>query len=303
MSYNISNDAEPPPAPNPPGISESNLRLFQRAGAVLAVIVLVLLILWWVRAVYTDWLWYDHLGYRSVFTKILFLKVWLFLAGALVSGLALTVNLYLAFRYSRGAFTLSLSADSYRLVWALVVLSAGMTVIIASQIFGSVAQGRWETVLLYFNRLPFGVTDPQFGIDATFYVATLRLLHFVQGWFLGLAITVIVAALSLYGAVYYLRGIGIPGSPRMLNHMAVLGIFLMVTIAAGHALDVYELVLSDAGVVFGATYTDVHARMPVLWLLTGIATLAALGFAFAAIRISTIRSRPSRAALWSGREP
>ena len=88
MSYNLSNDAEPPPAPNPPGISESNLRLFQRAGSVLAVIVLVFLILWWARAVYTDWLWYGHLGYRDVFTKILLLKVWLFLAGALISGFA-----------------------------------------------------------------------------------------------------------------------------------------------------------------------------------------------------------------------
>ncbi|SVC34618.1 uncharacterized protein METZ01_LOCUS287472, partial [marine metagenome] len=92
MSYNLSNDAEQPPAPNPPGISASNLRLFKRAGAVLAVLVFVFLILWWARAVYTDLLWFDHLGYRGVFTKILILKVWLFLAGVLISGLALSVN-------------------------------------------------------------------------------------------------------------------------------------------------------------------------------------------------------------------
>ncbi len=297
MSYNLSNDAELPPAPNPPGISESNLRLFQRAGSVLAIFVLGFLILWWARSVYTDWLWFDHLGYRSVFTKILFLKIWLFLAGALVSGLALTASLYFAFRYSRGAFTRSLSAESYRLLWALVVLGAGMTVIIASLIFGSVAQDRWETVLLYFNRLPFGVADPQFGLDATFYVATLRLLHFLQGWFLGLAITLIVAALSLYAAVYSLRGIAIPLSARMLNHLAVLGVILMLTIAAGHALGVYELVLSGSGVVFGATYTDVHARMPVLWLLTGIAALAALGFVVG-IYFSGLRLMAGAFSLW-----
>ncbi len=124
MSYNLSNDAEPPPSPNPPGISASNLRLFQRAGAVLAGIVFVVLILWWARAVYTDWLWYDHLGYRSVFTKILILKVWLYLAGFLVSGLSLTVSLYLAFRYSRGPSSLSLSAESNRLIWAFVAVGA-----------------------------------------------------------------------------------------------------------------------------------------------------------------------------------
>ena len=297
MSYNLSNDAEPPPAPNLPGISLANLRLFQRAGSVLAVAVLVLLILWWARAVYTDLLWYDHLGYRSVFTKILFLKIWLFLAGALVSGLTLTASLYFGFRYSRGPSTLSLPAESYRLLWALVVLGAVMTVVIASLIFGSAAQGRWETALLYFNRIPFGVTDPQFGFDATFYVATLRLLHFVQGWLLGLAITLIVAAMALYAAVFSLRGIGIPLSGRMLQHLAVLGIFLMLTIAAGHALGVYELVLSGSGVVFGATYTDVHARMPVLWLLTGIAVVAALGFAVG-IYFDDLRPMMGAFSLW-----
>mgnify|MGYP001191210377 CR=1 FL=1 len=279
MSYNLSNDAEPPPAPNPPGISASNLRLFKRAGTVLALIVFVVLVLWWARAVYTDWLWFEHLGYRGVFTKILILKVWLFLAGTLVAGLSLTVSLILGFRYSKGPSTLSLSDESNRLIWALLAVGAGMTVVIASLVFGSVAQGRWETVLLYFNQIPFGVTDSQFGLDAAFYVATLRLLHFIQGWFLGLAVALIVAALSLYVAVYSLRGIGLLPSPLMFKHIAVLGVFLMLAIAAGHALQLYELVLSDSGVVFGATYTDVHARMPALWLLTGIATLSALGFA------------------------
>ncbi len=297
MSYNLSNDAEQPPAPNPPGISASNLRLFKRAGAVLAVLVFVFLILWWARAVYTDLLWFDHLGYRGVFTKILILKVWLFLAGALISGLALSVNISLAFRYSRGPSTLSLPAESYRLVWALLVASAGMTVVIASLVFGSVAQDRWETVLLYFNQLPFGVTDPQFGLDASFYVATLRLLQFVQGWFLVLAVASILAALSLYAAVYSLRGIGFPLTGRMVKHIAGLGVFLMLVVAAGHALQVYELVLSDSGVVFGATYTDIHARMPVLWLLTGIAGLAALGF-LVSIFFAGLRLMAGAFSLW-----
>jgi len=279
MSYNLSDDAESPPGANLPGISAANLRRVRQGGLALAALIFLFLLLWWVRAVYTDWLWFDHLGFRSVFTKILFLKTWLFVAGTLVAGLALTLSLYLTVRFSRGASTLSMSEETQRLLWALMAVTAILTVLIAGPILGSVAMGRWETFLLFFNKLPFGTSDPQFGLDISFYVVTLRLLHFVQGWFLGLIITVIVTSLSLYIAVYSLRGIGFVLAPRMLKHVAVLGALLMLAIAASHVLDVYELVLSSKGVVFGATYTDVHARIPVLWLLTVIAVLACLGFA------------------------
>jgi uncharacterized membrane protein (UPF0182 family) len=104
------------------------------------------------------------------------------------------------------------------------------------------------------------------------------MFHFIQGWFLGLAITCIVTSLALYIAVYGVRGLGFVLTPRMLGHAAAMGAWLMFVIAIGHALQIYELVLSDNGVVFGATYTDVHARIPALLLLTVIALLATVGF-------------------------
>jgi len=278
MSYDLNDDAERPPGPGMPGISAAHLRLARRWGLALIALVLLVLVLWWLRGVYTDWLWFDRLGLRSVYTKILLLKVWLFVGGTLVAAIVLSVNLYLAVRFSRGPSTRVLSEDVFRSIWALILGAAGLTVLVAGPIFGAVAAGRWETFLLYFNKVSFSFTDPQFGLDISFYVVTLRLLHFIQGWFMGLIISAIVASLALYAAVYGVRGVGLILAPRMLKHVAVLGLLLMLSIAAGHALDVYELVLSGKGVVFGATYTDVHARIPVLWLLTGIAVLGAVGF-------------------------
>ena len=86
MSYNLSNAAEPPPGPIPAGISAANLVRVRNGSLALLVALLLILILWWTRSIYTDWLWFEHLGYRSVFTKILILKTWLFLAGILVAG-------------------------------------------------------------------------------------------------------------------------------------------------------------------------------------------------------------------------
>lgn len=278
MSYDLTNDAEQVPGPSLPGISAVHLRLVRKWSLVLGIILFLFLVLWWARTVYTDLLWFDQLGFRGVYSKILLIKVGLFAGGTLVSAAALCLTLYVSYRFSFGPSTLTFSADTFRLLGALLIAGAILIVLITGPIFGSQAADRWETILLFFNRINFGSTDPQFGLDLSFYVVTLRLLHFVQGWFMGLMITAVVVSIALYLGMYSLRGLRFVLAPRMLKHMAVLGLLLMLSIAAGHALAVYELVLSDGGVVFGATYTDINARIPVLWLLTGIAVLAAAGF-------------------------
>ena len=278
MSYDLTDDAERVPGQSLPGISAVHLRRVRKWSLVLITLLFLFLALWWARTVYTDLLWFDQLGFRSVYSKILLMKIWLFVGGTLVAATALSLTLYLAFRFSLGQSTRALSANTFRLLGASLTAGALLIVLVASPIFGSQAASRWETILLFFNRINFGSTDPQFGLDLSFYVVTLRLLHFVQGWAMGLMITVIVASLALYAGIYSLRGLRIVLAPRMLKHVAVLGMLLMLSIAAGHVLGVYELVLSGKGVVFGATYTDINARIPVLWLLTGIAVLAAVGF-------------------------
>ena len=278
MSFDLTNDAEQVPGQSLPGISAVHLRRVRNWSLGLISLLFLFLALWWARTVYTDLLWFDQLGFRGVYSKILLMKLWLFVGGTLVSATALSLTLYLTFRFSLGPSTLAFSADTFRLLGALLIAGAALVVLIASPIFGSQAAERWETILLFFNRINFGSTDPQFGNDLSFYVVTLRLLHFVQGWAMGLMITAVATSLALYLGIYGLRGLRFVLTPRMLKHVAVLGLLLMLTIAAGHALAVYELVLSGNGVVFGASYTDINARIPVLWLSTGIAVLAAVGF-------------------------
>src|SRR5690625_6980235 len=41
---------------------------------------------------------------------------------------------------------------------------------------GTAAMNGWEQVLLFFNQVPYGMEDPEFGLDLTFYMATLPLL-------------------------------------------------------------------------------------------------------------------------------
>ncbi len=279
MSYNLPSDAGGATGPGYPGISPLALRRLRTLIVVLAALALLFLSLWLLARVYTDWLWFGHLGFRGVFAKLALLRLGLFAVGTVVAATALTLNLLLVVRLSRGQSSLVLPEDTARLLRAGLAAAAGLAVLIASPLFGQALASRWHAALLFLYQVPFGVADPQFGLDLTFYVVTWSLLSQLQGWLLGLTITVIAMSLALYTAILNLRGLKLIVTPRMLGHLSPLGFVLMLIIASRHILDVLGLVSGGRGDIAGAMYTDVHARMPALLFLAGIALMAAAGFA------------------------
>ena len=297
MSFDLTNDSDEPESPNLPGVSAVALRRV-RNGCITAVSLLfAFLVLWWLRTVYTDLLWFDELGYQGVFTKILVMKIWLFVGGTAVTTAALIVNFYFTFRFSRGPSTLPVTEETMRLLRALLVAAVVITVLTAAPVFGSAAAGRWEVFLLFLNKVSFGVSDAEFGQDLSFFIVTVRMLNFVQAWVMGILIVSVVMSLFLYAGIYGLRGLNFFLAPRMLKHIGILGGLLMLSIASGHVLAIYDLVLSSGGLVAGAGYTDIHARIPVLWLMTAIATLGAAAF-FSSHYFGGLRLMAGALSLW-----
>ena len=259
-------------------IRARNVRLLVRIGIVLGVVILVIALLYIAQRLYTDWLWFDSVEYKGVFKKILGLRLWLFFGGALLVAGLIAGNLYIAYRFARGESVLPVPPDVMRLARLGLFGGAGLTVVLMGLVLGIVAQDRWETFLLFFNRVSFGVEDPQFHKDMSFHVVVMPMLHFVQGWFMGVVIAMVVAAAALYLAIFALRGVRFTLTPRIRGHLAILGAIFMITIAAAHYLDIFELAFSGRGAAPGAGYTDVNARIPVLWLLVAIAMVSAVGF-------------------------
>jgi len=297
MSFDLTNDSNEPESPNLPGVSAVVLRRVRNGCMTAVSLLFVFLVLWWLRTVYTDLLWYDELGYQGVFTKILVTKIWLFVGGTAVTAAALIVNFYFTFRFSRGPSTLPVTEETMRLLRALLVAAVVITVLTAAPVFGSAASGRWEVFLLFLNKVSFGVSDAEFGQDLSFFIVTVRMLNFVQVWVMGILIVSVVMSLFLYAGIYGLRGLNFFLAPRMLKHIGILGGLLMLSIASGHVLVIYDLVLSSGGLVAGAGYTDIHARIPVLWLMTAIATLGAVAF-FASHYFGGLRLMAGAFSLW-----
>ena len=300
MTNPIFNGERPPPAEfgSNLALQVPHLRRWVIGGAIVLTLIVLFILLSQAKGIYADWLWFDKLGYRSVFAKVLGMKIWLFFAGSLVFAALLLPNLLVAYRFSRGPSTLQLPPDMLTTIRrgsiAVVVLAA----VIMSVVFGVVVLNRWETFLIFMNKVSFGIQDPQYNKDISFYVSDLPVLHFIQGWLMGAVIAIIVAMGALYFLRFAIRGAQFDLTPRIRGHFAVLGALLMLTIAAAHYLDTFEPLFSGGGAAFGASYADVNARILALWIITGVAALSAVGF-IASLYFGGLRFMIASFGLWA----
>ena len=147
-----------------------------------------------------------------------------------------------------------------------------------SLIVGSQAIGQWNNWILFRNSTPFPASDPQFHRNVGYFVFTLPFEQFLVHWTLvALFVVLLVTLLS-----HYLNGgIRMQGSrprvrPAVKAHISVILGLLALVKAVGYYLARFNLDLSTNGYVQGASYTDVHARLPALELLILVSLAAAI---------------------------
>lgn len=260
---------------------------------VLVVLAVVLVLLAVAVSLYTDYLWFDSVGYTEVFSTTLRTKILLFFLFGLLMAVAVGVNIYLAYRLRPPFRPMSLeqqNLERYRLAvepYQLLIL-LGIPAILG--VFaGLSASGRWQTWLLWRNRTDFGVQDPQFGRDVGYYVMTYPMQRFALGFVLAALVLALIAAAAthyLFGGLR-LQTAGEKVSPAARAHLSVLVGLIVLCKAVFYYLDRFGLVFSERGFVKGAGYTDVNAVLPGKNILIGVAVICALLF-FANVRFRNV---------------
>ena len=297
FSRNGGEDGSPPYPPDQIAIDPGAIgSLLKWALAVVGLIVLFGVFSFG-RGLYTDLLWYDSLGFRGVFVTITVTRVILFAVGSALAALALGASVRIAYAKSAGAVRLPIPPEAADSLTRAVAVAAAAATVILGVIFGSTLSGNWETFLRFTNAESFGTTDPVFGLDLGFFIFSLPIYTFMQGWAVGLGITTLVATLAIMFVNYALRGEKFEFGGAQLVHLSIIGGFIMLAIAFGHWLDRWSLVFSEDGAVFGATYADMNARMPALLILTIVAAAAAI-LMFANAYIRQTRVIVGAVALW-----
>ncbi len=272
-----------------PGASAAGIRR-PRIGLWLLLGFLVLVFLGQAVPLYTDWLWFQEVGLSQVFTTRLTLSSWLFLGVFAVVFIFLFANLSVAARTAAPDVLWELEDQlglPGRAILEPLVRRLLVPVVAVIAFFsGMRATAAWDTVLEYLNRTAFGRVDPLFQRDIGFYVFELPFWRLLYSW----ATTLVLATVVLAAVVYVLqrslvltaRGPRLAAGSR--THLLGLASLVLLLRAVGFWLDRYDLLYSPRGVVFGASYTDVHAALPVLQLLAVLAVLCAAACALQIVR-------------------
>ena len=269
-----------------------------RWGSVAAAVIFILaclIALGLVSDFLVDWLWFSAIGYFGVFWTIFRAKAFLFLGVFVVSTVALYANTALASRFARlrqssPPPTIGGSASGQDLSEGLLSLfgptpsrrrrhiTMVCAAILVGTLFAWAETGNWDVALKFIRQVPYGEGDPLYGKDIGFYLFSLPALVALKNF----ALTTLLLSAVAGGAVYWAHGdIRIDNrrwritSAAFAHGSALLGLLFAVKVWS-YALDRYLLLYDDNGVVAGAGYTDIHVGLPVLYVLMGLAFIAAL---------------------------
>ncbi len=250
-----------------------------------------------------DWYWFSEIGFRAIFTTILGAKILLGLSAGILSFLVIYNNLLLAGRFAvsktitvrlrqggQGELHLEKYINKFILPISLVL----------GFFTGLAVAGAWETVLQYFNAVPFGAQDPIFGRDISFYFFTLPFIQFLVGlgfWVIIISLIGVVASYALRGGLSFRssvevsapaglpersrRGIDILESlsiekPAKIHLSILIALLFVLTSFKIYAVKIPSLLYNSSGSFIGAGFTDIHAVLPFLKILIFVALAVAV---------------------------
>lgn len=256
---------------------------------VTAIIIAVVVIAFFVIAnLYTDVLWFDQLGYLNVLTTQWIAGAIMFFVGFFGMAIPVWLSIELAFRARPVYAKLNSQLDRYQQVIEPLRRLAMFGIPVVLGIFAGISTStRWPLVWQWLNKTQFGETDPQFGLDLSFYFYDLPLWHGVVGFASAVVLIAGLAALAtsyLYGAIRFSgREVRISRSARI--QLAVTAAIYLALQAVSLWLDQYTTLYNASGGFLntGAGYTEANATIPGRAILAGIAALVAVLFIVTAI--------------------
>ncbi len=261
--------------------------------------ILVVIFIGAVIAVYPNWLWFQNLGFASVFWTMIVGKfglvavVWFFMI------VIVAVNLYIAQRLTpAGGQRPTAEIAGFPISGATLDNLILAAILIVSFFIASRASEQWNMLLSFFNQQPFGISDPIFNKDIGWYVFSLPFYMFAREQLL-----IMLLFAGLVAVIWYIKDGGVqfigevlladdrPSSlpkvkiaEKVSNHLLVLAAIMVLLVAWGYHLKVFGLLYSTQGPAFGASYTDVHVRIPVFRALMVISLLWSLFLVYNAFR-------------------
>jgi uncharacterized protein len=235
----------------------------------------------------TESWWFDAVGFSEVFRTKLTWQILLWLFTFAVYTVWLWTNYRIAIHSTRHRpFSVFEETNFEPYTDQLIRFLVRAASILVALAAASITASGWDTILKYLHRSPFGDRDPIFQRDISYWIFQLPFLEGIRGWLFGLSIL----GLTLSLVVYALKGVFAPEPERRVGHLAIkthLSLLLsglVLLVGWGFWLERFHLLYEAGGLVFGAGYTDVHARLLALTVLSLLSVGVAISLIVSARR-------------------
>ncbi len=220
----------------------------------------------------TDWLWFREVGFERVFLLKLGAQWALGFGGGLIAFGLIYGNARFALRgIERSAESVVVLAAGgiatrERFLVKVAQVAALPGALLLSFLMAAGVGAQWRTLVQYLYATPFGSVDPIFGEDIAHYVFTLPALQIGMDFAWGIVfISLLVIAVPIYfarGDVSWVRG-RLTIEPSAELHLAILAaLWLVISAARTWWIGIPSLLSGTHGPLQGASWTDLHVRMP-----------------------------------------
>jgi uncharacterized membrane protein (UPF0182 family) len=255
---------------------------------ILIAVATVYLVLTALGTLWTDYLWFDSIGFEDVWLRRWGLSIILGAIGIAVAFIIIWVSLQLVDRMSPRWAPFDLTEEEElierfrewvepRVRQVRFWITGGLAVLLGLTV------STWrDEVFLFMSAQETGVADPIFGQDLGFFLFRLPLLGTITDWVFNLLVlTLVVVAVAHYfnGGLRF-NGRRFTATRPTKTHISVMFALIALVRAVVYRLDMYELLFSDrvADKFFGPGFADVTARLPAYRLLILVAVMAAVLF-------------------------
>ena len=220
----------------------------------------------------TDLIWFDSIGYQQVLLTRISTKLLIFIPLAIVLTLLFRhffkhLYMYHYPKINQEEIPFNTNKIKKWLTYGSVLLGIFLSSVMSNLL--------WLDFLKFINRFSFGIQDPVYSLDISFYVFVLP--FFKAALFIVLILLTLMVIFSLLIEILLFRGSYSRDFYvdffRQSAHL-ISGIFL--AFAGIFFTRIFDLLYSARGVAFGASYTDTHVTLWALLLYSILALVSAL---------------------------
>lgn len=245
-----------------------------------------------INNLYIDWLWFQSIELESVFTTTFTSKIGIHLITFVLAFLLFYINLMVCKKNLEVTANSHKTEDGRDIIflnqeetniwqellqgkaakWVFIVIS-----VLAAMFISSVTNDKWILVQQFLNKVPFGISDPIFMKDISFYFFDLTFYQFIYSTFMFalVLLTITVGVIYLFNASTKYAVIAWKEIIFGNKHLSILLASLFALKAWGYYLSQFGILYSPTGIVYGATYTDIHANLLAIRVLLFIALVLA----------------------------